>query len=577
MTQLTTSNKTCAEIASLLAARGVKDVVVSPGSRNTPLSVAVSRAGCFTVDVVIDERTAGFVALGRALITGSPVAVMCTSGTALLNLAPAVAEAYYRCVPLIVISADRPAEWIDQDDSQTIRQFRILDNIVKHSYSLPAMAETYNLKWFVNRTINDAIDMSDTYPCGPVHLNVQIDEPLSALVPVDSEPVRAIEVVSAAGELDLSRARDLASTLSSRGNVLIIAGFGEPSDSLNNHLSRLATLPNVVVMTEAQSNIHLAASSHAVAAIDAVLTAMTDSERTQMLPATVITFGGAILSRMVKQWLRPRQGTRRINHWHVGISDNAIDCFQSLERRIMMRPEVFFHALVKAASTLCANSDYGDKWMHYNALASIAKNDFCERQQWCDLTAMKLIMQSVPRGCNLQLSNGTVVRYAQLFPYAHIHRIDCNRGVSGIDGSTSTAIGASKAYSGLTLFITGDMSAQYDMGALAIPNIPPRFRMIVLNNGGGGIFRFIKSTSSLAELDRFFVADVRLPLRQLAEGYGFRYFEVTSEADFAAMVDDFYNVDATIPAIMNVITPGSESAEILRDYFHQKIIINKPS
>ncbi len=571
MTQLTTSNKTCAEIAALLAAHGVHEVVVSPGSRNTPLSVAVNRSGLFTVDVVIDERTAGFIALGRALISGRPVAVMCTSGTALLNLAPAVAEAYYRRVPLIVISADRPAEWIDQDDSQTIRQFRALDNIVKHSYNLPAAAETYNLQWLVNRTINDAIDMAVLYPRGPVHLNVQIDEPLSALAEVSAEPVRAIDVVGASEELKLAQARELASDLSERGNVLIIAGFGEPSDRLNNHLSRLSTLPNVVVMTEAQSNIRLSPASHAVAAIDATLTAMTNDERTQMLPATVITFGGAILSRMVKQWLRPVDGVRRVRHWHVGVSDNAIDCFQSLERRVIMRPEVFFHGLVKAAATLHAPSEYGEMWKQYSSRAVAVKNEFCARQPWSDLIAMRLIMQSIPRRCNLQLSNGTAVRYAQLFPYNHIHRIDCNRGVSGIDGSTSTAIGAAKAYDGLTLLISGDMSAQYDMGAFAIAEIPARFRMIVLNNGGGGIFRFIKSTSSLAELDRYFVADVRLPLRQLADAYGFRYYEVTSQEDFASVVEAFYDTNSAMPAIMNVITPGPESASILRDYFRQKI------
>lgn len=180
-------------------------------------------------------------------------------------------------------------------------------------------------------------------------------------------------------------------------------------------------------------------------------------------------------------------------------------------------------------------------------------------------------MASIPSAYNLQLSNGTAVRYAQLFNNGHIHRIDCNRGVSGIDGCTSTAIGAAKAYSGPTVLVTGDMSAQYDMGALAVPDIPADFRIVVLNNGGGGIFRFIRSTSGLAELERYFVGDVRLPLASLAEAFGFGYCEVSSAEDFEAVADKFFNSKSSRPAIMNIITPGQESADTLREYFSVKI------
>ncbi len=568
----TTSNESCVEIARLLHAHGVRRVVVSPGSRNAPLSVAINRLGVFNVEVVIDERTAGFVALGMALIASEPVAVMCTSGTALLNLAPAVEEAYYRHVPLIVISADRPAEWIDQDDSQTLRQYKALDNIVKGSYNLPAFTSTPNLRWLVNRTVNDCIATAVADACGPVHLNVQIDEPLDRMSCPETENVRAINVLRAHSDLPVNIAEPIAKSLSEGGKILIIAGFGQPSSRINSLLGRLASLNNIAVMTEAQSNVHLPSGANVVPAVDATLSAMTDEMLEEMMPDIVITFGGSLLSRFVKQWLRGGAARGIVRHWHVGVSDHAVDCFRCLEMRVDMPAEVFFHGLVRVASALSVpTSDYGQRWRVYAAEAALAKYNFCDKVGWTDLKAMELVMASIPSAYNLQLSNGTAVRYAQLFNNGHIHRIDCNRGVSGIDGCTSTAIGAAKAYSGPTVLVTGDMSAQYDMGALAVPDIPADFRIVVLNNGGGGIFRFIRSTSGLAELERYFVGDVRLPLASLAEAFGFGYCEVSSAEDFEAVADKFFNSKSSRPAIMNIITPGQESADTLREYFSVKI------
>jgi 2-succinyl-5-enolpyruvyl-6-hydroxy-3-cyclohexene-1-carboxylate synthase len=165
-------------LATLLASHGVKRAVLSPGSRNVPLLVAVSKEPSIETEVVVDERSAAFMALGMASISGCPVALVCTSGTALLNYAPAVAEAYYRHIPLVVVSADRPHCWIDQDDSQTIRQQGALASIVKASYDISADAVTPDDDWYANRVINDALINATTGCKGPVHINMQINEPL---------------------------------------------------------------------------------------------------------------------------------------------------------------------------------------------------------------------------------------------------------------------------------------------------------------------------------------------------------------------------------------------------------------
>ncbi len=187
-------------------------------------------------------------------------------------------------------------------------------------------------------------------------------------------------------------------------------------------------------------------------------------------------------------------------------------------------------------------------------------------------------MPKIPRGTNLQLSNGTSIRYAQLMGDTGYHRCDCNRGVSGIDGCTSTAIGAALAYNGMTILITGDMSAQYDLGALAANGVPSRFKMIVMRNGGGGIFRFINSTCSLPEVEKNFAAteSVRLPLEEIAKGFGFAYFQAGSEKDLREVFPKFIN-EPQQPAILAVDTPADTDAEVLRNYFKRSKIFKNNS
>ena len=181
-TTLTTDKESCRILVSLLEKHGVGEAVVSPGSRNAPLMMALNASRSIRCTVVIDERSAAFIALGKASVTARPVALVCTSGTALLNYAPAVAEGYYRKVPLIVVSADRPVEWIDQDDSQTLRQYEALANYVKGNYNIPAECNAGTQQWYVNRMVNDALISATSGRQAPVHINIQLDAPLSGMV-----------------------------------------------------------------------------------------------------------------------------------------------------------------------------------------------------------------------------------------------------------------------------------------------------------------------------------------------------------------------------------------------------------
>lgn len=562
---LSTDKAACNILADLLSAHGIRDVVLSPGSRNAPLVVALSRRSELRCVTVIDERVAGFTALGLALQSGGAAALVCTSGTALLNYAPAVAEAFYRKVPLIVVSADRPSQWIDQDDSQTMRQSGALSEIVKESYDIPAGVEsTTDGLWLANRLINDALLTALGGRRAPVHINLQLDSPLSNhTTDYRTSSARRIAAVTPREDLTVAHARELGQRLASPRRIMIVCGFSRPDSRLNRAMSRLAELPNVAVLTESVANLH---SKDFIGRIDTVLSAMTAEERAAMRPDTVITAGGALVSRHIKEYLRSLDP---LDHWHVGLSHTTIDCFRRLTLRVDMDPGIFFSQLASAMQPLRAECDYADRWHKLRERAEARHDAFAGNAPWSDLKAFSTIIPLIPPRWDVHFSNGTPVRYAQLEDCSRLHRCDCNRGVSGIDGSTSTAIGASLGYEAApTLLISGDMSAQYDIGAMFAGHVPARFRMIIIANGGGGIFRFIKATSDLPELDDRLACRVGIPWSRIAAPLGWRCFECASADDIRRAWPEFSDESSEAPALMTVTTDGRLSAAVLQQYFN---------
>lgn len=562
-----TAHEFSAILLDVLEAHGVRDVVCSPGSRNAPLLIGAAARPGLRKHVVIDERSAAYMALGMVQVGRKPVALVCTSGTALLNYGPAVAEAYYQGLPLIVISADRPQQWIDQDDSQTLRQFEALHNFVKKSYELPAWGlDDPELQWYANRTANDAMLEATSGRPGPVHVNVRIGEPTSAkreravTVPRVIENINADTVANR--EVIAGLARELA-----RARVMLVAGFMAPDARMHRACAEFAALPNVTAMTETLSNLHLGAGS---TDIDAVLTAYGEEELDRMAPDVVLTVGGALVSRKLKEYLRRNAG--RISHWALGYQATVSDCFQSLTRMIQVNPSRLLHHLAIETAKMQRGrkpSDYGAEWSKLRERATECKRRYVDGTGWCGLRMFRVLGERIgEKGVNLFLSNGTSVRYAQLFGNGGVHAGYCNRGVSGIDGSVSTAIGGARMYRGTTLLVTGDMSLAYDIGALGLPDIPPTMKIIVADNGGGGIFRFIDSTSGLEERERYFCAAPQFDIRRVAEGFGWRYLEADNEETFSSMLDSL--LESPVKTLLRVRLDGNYSAEALKGYMAAK-------
>ena len=546
---------------SLLVQKGIKEVVLSPGSRNAPLLVSVAREKRLKHHVIVDERSAAFFALGIAQQTGQTVVLICTSGTALLNYSPAVAEAYYQGVPLLVISADRPAEWIDQDDSQTIRQQGALCNFVKKSFQLPTAITCEEDHWYTNRLVNEAINLSQRDRKGPVHINIPLREPLYGFQHESVTPERVIKTLQESPSLTVEISQSLREEFFLCPKVMIIAGFHEPNPFLQQHIKLLASLPNVVILTENISNLSVPL---VISTIDRVISTIPPEEAEIYAPELLITFGGAIVSRMIKSFIREHTPH---SHWHIDKRTTPPDTYKSMTLHIPMDTQTFFDQLQPAE--IKANSlpsSYAHQWHQREEKAAQTHDNYLKRIPWCDLKAFSILIPTLPTGSCLQLGNSTPIRYAQLFRYTQVDRTDANRGTSGIDGCISTAMGAASTFDGITTLIVGDNSFLYDSNALWIKNCPPSLRIIVMQNGGGGIFRFLAGPSSLEEIEEYFETPHNVDIERLAEVHRFKVYRATDATSLETALSEFYQPGHS-PAILVVHTPEKINGEILKGYF----------
>lgn len=545
-------------IAHLLVGHGVNKVFVSPGSRNAHLIDDFLNADGLELSFVVDERSAAFAAMGYSLVSGEPVAIICTSGSAPLNYSPALSESFYRHVSVIAITADRPFEWLGQDDSQTINQQQIYKNYVKGSFNIPVLKTSDDI-WYSNRLINEAIHLAKEGSCGPVHINVQVGEGNLWLDnKTNFDWKRNINEISSRPGLTVAESRLLGTELKSPNKVMIVAGFLPPDSKLNRALNKLARIDNFVVLTETISNLH---GIEFINNIDATLVGLRNKDLELYTPDVVITLGGALVSRRIKEFLRT---ANYHEHWHVGQNANIVDCFRRLTRRINIKPSVFFEQLASAMQLHRIPSSYSRCWQIASASGHSIVQSCAAKADWCDLRAFSRLIPMIPSNWNVQFSNGTPIRYAQLFGNKAYHRCDCNRGVSGIDGCTSTAIGASMAYAKPTLLISGDTSAFYDLSALGMSVVTSKFKMVVINNGGGSIFRFIKNTRNLSFREEFLCGDFNFPLKAISEGFGFKYICADNETALVEGMERLININDS-PVVMEIVTPGLYSAEVLSD------------
>lgn len=559
-----TNHLYCRILLDVFEAKGIRDIIASPGTRNAPLLVSCSYRENFRTQIVSDERNAAFIAMGISMSTRRPVVVLCTSGTALYNYAPAVAEAFYQGLPLIILSADRPFQWIDQLDSQTLIQPGALKQIVKKSFDIPVQQNDSEIEWYVNRVANEAVNESISGKPGPIHINIQFDAPLGESIEIENVSPRTVNLISSKPSLPPDIFKELTEKLLGK-KILIVAGNLTPDKKINHYLSLFSSLPGVNIMCETISNLHLKDNPFAV---DTILAGLSDNEKKMLAPDIVISIGGALISGMLKDFVRNYAG----EVWTLGDTYHGIDVFKKLTFNIGVDPDFFFRAFYfSLKKEYGKNKDkekipvsYNRIWKDIKSAQLKARDEFVEQTHWSELKAFRYIFNNIPRQFNLFLSNGTTVRYAQLFTSNIPHASYANRGVSGIDGTSATALGCALGYNGPTILITGDMSFGYATSILGYEFRPSSFKIIVINNKGGGIFRFISPTRYIEHRDKFLCADPKIPVESLARAYGWMYYKVSSEEDIKREFQVFLYHKGN--ALLEVFSDEEYSAGILRKY-----------
>jgi 2-succinyl-5-enolpyruvyl-6-hydroxy-3-cyclohexene-1-carboxylate synthase len=558
---LSTDKPIVHQLAQLVAAKGIRYAVISSGSRNAPLVIAFHSQKKIKCLSVIDERSAAFFALGLAQQSKSPVALVCTSGSAVLNYAPAIAEAYYQKVPLLIFTADRPLEWIDQDDGQTIRQSSIFSNFIKASFTIPAEFSHPDYSWFAQRIASEAVNIAcEKWNCGPVHINVPLREPLYGESGKMTDTIKEVRIETILKKLNPESESELIREWKNAKKKMLICGLHKPCSKVNELLSLIAANSSTVVITETTSNMN---DSKFICNVDGYIESLTDIDRKNLAPDLLVTFGGAVTTKKFKAYLRKYKPK---HHWHLSTNSAHTDTYQSLTRVITADEEELFSLLAKHKSQY--KSDYSSR-INKIAKGALAKlNEYGKQIPFSDFKTFQLIWEYLPENSNMQLGNSSPIRYANLLdslPGSGINYFS-NRGVSGIDGCMSTAAGAAFASNKITTLIVGDLSFMYDLNALWNKSLPANLRIIVINNGGGGIFRIIDSKEAPL-LEEYFEAAHGTKLEPFVKAFGIPYYSAYDEESLRQGLSELYQPGNTKPVVLEVFTPRLKNAQVLFGYF----------
>lgn len=592
-------------IAEICARHGITDVILSPGSRSAPLTLAFARHPAYRgkLRVVPDERAAAFIGLGIAQATHRPVVLVCTSGTAGLNYAPAVAEAFFQQIPLLVLTADRPPEWIDQLDGQTIRQRNLYGAHAKGTFDFPADTAHPDAKWHAERLINEAISLTLAGPAGPVHVNVPLREPFYPKAGEEigyEEGVKIIRDDHANTILPPAEILDLRRQLREAGRVLVVAGQQADSPSLAAALYEFAQVRQVAVVGDSIANL---GNVPAVRHHDVFLAGLSPAQKADLQPDLLITFGQSLISKSLKLFLREAAPAQ---HWHLQAAGEVADTFRSLTRIIRVQPAVFFQQLAvfetkdynrtespspiaflslreaqrvteapadeptPAATAPSEPAAIALTWQLAEAAATSFLSSFfaAEHLPFNEFSVFRQVLASLPDGTALHLANSMAVRYANILGMPAGRQIDvfANRGTSGIDGCNSTAVGAALAQPARpVVLLTGDVAFFYDRNAFWHNYPTPNLRVVLFNNHGGGIFRLIDGPRQQPELEEFFETHQALSAENLCQDFDFRHLPVWSFAELETALPVFFAAESGA-AVLEIFTDSETNAAFFEEY-----------
>lgn len=556
-------------LTALLVAHGVKHAVVCPGSRNAPIVHNLNECPNITCQPVTDERSAGFYALGMAQIIRHPVAVCVTSGTALLNLLPATAEAYYQHVPLVVISADRPAMWIDQQDGQTLPQLDALGRFVSKAVSLPEPS-TDDERWYCNRLVNEALLCCQRHGGSPVHLNVPISEPLFTFNVPALPTERVIRQIAAT--TDVAHCQPFLADFQSAKRPMIVVGQLSNKEARRMALQLCELSTDVVVVYEclgmachedAPRYPNSLTEGHFPLHIDKVLAHMQQVEQYQ--PDVVVYLGGALVSKRLKAFLRQSPAAKT---WIVNERGAIYDTFQNLTGVIEGAPYDVLEVVLryvrgeKEKQRQPFESGFRSRWATLIQQVQAQNERF--HPPYSSLQAVKLLFETASNKGRyiLHAANSMSVRLVNHFASDYVF---CNRGVNGIDGSLSTATGCSLVTTQNVYCVIGDLSFFYDQNALW-HSLRGNFRVLLLNNGGGVIFQSLPGLKDSTAHQTLISAQHHTSACGICQQNNVVYLSAHDEEELETHMNHFVNDNFDRPVVFEVFTSQEQDEQAINEY-----------
>ena len=560
------------------------DVVISPGSRNVPLAIGFASNKKFKCYSIVDERSAAFFALGLSQKSKKPTILICTSGSALLNYYPAVAEAYYSEIPLIILSADRPEYKINIGDGQTINQSNVFEKNILYSNSLKqdcSHATEEIIKSNLQKIVNDKADYSkieklqksiqknneeiieiafnlSINKMQPVHLNVPMEEPLYEFN--DSPSISVKVKKKTEKKLSLTDLDNFYKAINKASKIMILIGVSDGNILSKKSIQKINSCSSIIVMKEHTSNVF---NESFISNIDRLigpieLQSNSDSVFDELSPEIVISLGGMIVSKKIKSFLRNYKPRK---HFHIG-NNISKDSFYSGVEHINTTANKFFENIDLNKS----DSKYFEKWNQLDNSKLDLHNRYMKVINFSDLKVFEILTNWIPKKYNIQVANSTPIRYFQLFDLKNKNMMFANRGTSGIDGSTSTAIGSSVQNDSPVLLVTGDLSFFYDVNALWNNHIPKNFRIIIINNSGGGIFKILPGFKENNLFSEFIETQHNLSARLIAKMFNFNYTRVSTKFGLNLYLRTFFK-NSKKPKILEIKTSSVKSTKILKEYF----------
>ena len=560
---------------------GVKYAALSPGSRNTPLTFAFANNKKIKTYINIDERSSGFFALGLAKASGTPVAVVCTSGTATTELYPSIVEAYQQRVPLIICTADRPPELLNRGANQTINQKNLYKNHIRFfkdaGLPCPTVARLNELK----RITQSAVTTATTGSRGPVHINFPFRKPFEPQSYTDEVSYGILSPNLKASDKKIAKrfcsGTELSDTkwltriynyLIKKEKGLIIIGPDNYDREFLTNCKRLSEILKYPILADGTSQIRFGShkEGNIITNFDAFL--RSDNFTAQNVPEIILQFGRTITSKALDTFLHNINPSRfMINEY-----GDWFDPSDKATAAIACMPYQFCEIMNKNISStdfVRRSNNWLNTFKQAEKIADKVKKDVIDNSKFPnECRVINEILQSIPGDCRIMLSNSMPVRDFDYFASYSRKKIVLynNRGASGIDGITSTALGIAEASGKPTLLITGDLAFYYDLnGLLAAKNYNIPLVTVLLNNNGGGIFEILPISGYGEIFKKYFVAPHNLDFKHFIKAYGGNYFKITGWSNFKKTLKSAFSKNRF--SVLEIKTNSSDSLKLRKDYW----------